>query len=181
MSRRAAILARLDMSPGLTAFELRRVLGCRSPVELALKEMRRAGLVVAVSRFRPDQGRMVRYWYLAPPGTGPAPRSGAEREAKRRRDRESKARRRARDKAVAALPGTLPSGDVPSLRGAACAGEDPELFFSPDPADIAKAKQVCAGCPVRLPCAQAADRRKERYGVWAGIDRDASHGELIAS
>src|SRR5450755_3555822 len=55
---------------------------------------------------------------------------------------------------------------------AACTGR-PELFFGPDGENRhaherreAAAKAVCAGCPVRRPCAAAGAR--ERFGVWSG-------------
>ncbi|CAM5743581.1 Transcriptional regulator WhiB [Streptomyces alboniger] len=47
--------------------------------------------------------------------------------------------------------------DMEWLRGAACVGEDPELFFpvgttGPALRDIAAAKRVCARCPVTPEC-----------------------------
>lgn len=58
---------------------------------------------------------------------------------------------------------------------AACATQDPELFFplglpGPGVARIDAAKQVCAGCPVREPCLTWALRTKTEYGVWGGLD-----------
>jgi hypothetical protein len=56
----------------------------------------------------------------------------------------------------------------------ACAQVDPELFF-PDPGQApqaAAAKQVCAGCPVRGPCLEAAvhgpQARDDHTGIFAG-------------
>lgn len=186
MSRRAEILARLETRPGLTAFELRRVIGSRSTVDRVLRDMQLAGLVVPVLVFRPDQGRMVKLWHLAPEGTPPSPRAAAEQARKRVRDRESARRRRARAKGLpypdAQRRYTLPrAAETPDLRGAACATEDPELFFSDDPASIIKAVGICAGCPVRTGCHEAAERNGEQHGVWAGMDRNAAHAELIAS
>ncbi|PLS75591.1 MAG: WhiB family transcriptional regulator [Actinobacteria bacterium] len=43
-----------------------------------------------------------------------------------------------------------------------------ELFFSEDLADIAKAKTICAACPVQAPCLAAAESRREPWGVWGG-------------
>ncbi|MFF4249939.1 WhiB family transcriptional regulator [Streptomyces sp. NPDC001663] len=59
------------------------------------------------------------------------------------------------------------------LRGAACAGEDPELFFpvgteGPALRDIAAAKRVCARCPVTVECLDWALRSGQTSGVWGG-------------
>ncbi|MFJ3304325.1 WhiB family transcriptional regulator [Streptomyces sp. NPDC086549] len=56
---------------------------------------------------------------------------------------------------------------------AACAGEDPELFFpvgttGPALRDIAAAKRVCARCPVITPCLTYALAHGQAYGVWGG-------------
>lgn len=59
---------------------------------------------------------------------------------------------------------------------ATCATSDPDLWFSPDPSDIAKAKEICTRCPVRRQCDERADEFEGslshgyRYGVWAGQD-----------
>jgi WhiB family redox-sensing transcriptional regulator len=111
--------------------------------------------------------------------------SAAQLEYIRRRDREMTRRRRAIARGLPD-PGSmpdwrmaekrlrLPSG-LPVLgawvRGAACRDEDPELWFSPDPADVAKAQAVCARCPVRVECSDAAEANAEVHGVWAGTDR----------
>lgn len=62
-------------------------------------------------------------------------------------------------------------------RFAACSHEDIELFFGPvEPEDHharehreARAKRVCARCPVVEPCRRAALARGERFGVWGGL------------
>ena len=43
-----------------------------------------------------------------------------------------------------------------------------ELFFSEDLGDIARAKAICANCPVREPCLDTALDRHEPWGVWGG-------------
>lgn len=50
--------------------------------------------------------------------------------------------------------------------------EDPELFFSLSKDAIADAKDICAGCPVRELCLEAALDRNEKYGVWGGTTYD---------
>jgi Transcription factor WhiB len=93
--------------------------------------------------------------------------------ARRERDRRSARARRARLRGLPAEPPPLP--DLP---GAACAGADPDLYFPPahyeePPARrrrVGKAVAICAGCPVRARCYQAAADRRELTGVWGGVD-----------
>jgi WhiB family transcriptional regulator, redox-sensing transcriptional regulator len=42
------------------------------------------------------------------------------------------------------------------------------LFFSEQLDDIARAKQICALCPVIEPCLEGALARREPWGVWGG-------------
>ena len=42
------------------------------------------------------------------------------------------------------------------------------LFYSEQLDDIARAKGICAECPVRQSCFEAALVRREPYGVWGG-------------
>jgi WhiB family redox-sensing transcriptional regulator len=64
---------------------------------------------------------------------------------------------------------------------AACLGADPELFFpigesGPAVLQIAQAKQVCTGCPVRQHCLEWAISTNQNAGVWGGL----SEGERQA-
>ncbi len=67
------------------------------------------------------------------------------------------------------------------LRGAACVGEDPELFFpvgttGPALRDIAAAKRVCARRPVTCECLTFALDCGQISGVWGETceeERDA--------
>jgi WhiB family transcriptional regulator, redox-sensing transcriptional regulator len=59
---------------------------------------------------------------------------------------------------------------------AACRDVDSAVFFSPDgerdpkrAAREARAKAICAGCPVIRQCATHAIWYGERYGVWGGL------------
>lgn len=54
------------------------------------------------------------------------------------------------------------------MRRALCATADPEMFYSPEPRDIAAARRLCTRCPVRADCLAAALARGERFGVWGG-------------
>lgn len=58
---------------------------------------------------------------------------------------------------------------APWRQDAACAGEDPDLFFSGDDASVRAAKQVCATCPVRADCLETALAVNEMHGVWGGM------------
>lgn len=46
--------------------------------------------------------------------------------------------------------------------------DDPELFFTEEPADVEFAKALCRGCPVRVACLAGAQARREPWGVWGG-------------
>ncbi|MEU9956385.1 WhiB family transcriptional regulator [Streptomyces sp. NPDC050982] len=63
------------------------------------------------------------------------------------------------------------------LRRAACAEEDPELFFpvgtvGPARRDIAAAKRVCARCPVAGQCLAWALSTGQTSGVWGGTGEE---------
>ena len=51
---------------------------------------------------------------------------------------------------------------------AACRGMDPEVFFPErgDSRSIARAKEVCADCPVQVECLEA--NAMERSGIYGG-------------
>jgi len=48
------------------------------------------------------------------------------------------------------------------------AGTMAGLFFSDELQDIARAKQICAKCPVLAECLEGAIERREPWGVWGG-------------
>jgi WhiB family transcriptional regulator, redox-sensing transcriptional regulator len=54
------------------------------------------------------------------------------------------------------------AGSVP------CRREDPELWFAESPADVERAKALCAACPVVDACLAGAIERREPWGVWGG-------------
>jgi WhiB family redox-sensing transcriptional regulator len=62
------------------------------------------------------------------------------------------------------------------LQFAACQEEDPELFFpvgtGPTVFQIEEAKGVCFSCPLLERCADGALNRREKNGVWGGLDED---------
>ena len=53
------------------------------------------------------------------------------------------------------------------------------IFFSEKVQDIAKAKAVCASCPVLGPCLKEALDREEPCGVWGG--QLFSEGKIMAA
>jgi WhiB family transcriptional regulator, redox-sensing transcriptional regulator len=57
---------------------------------------------------------------------------------------------------------------------AGCKDVNPELFFplgSSDAPDwqIARAKRVCASCPVRVHCLAYSVETGQKYGIWGGL------------
>jgi WhiB family transcriptional regulator, redox-sensing transcriptional regulator len=62
-------------------------------------------------------------------------------------------------------------------RRAACREEDPELFYPSGTtgsalARLAKAKAICARCPVTAQCLAWALNTGEQFGVWGGKSED---------
>lgn len=60
---------------------------------------------------------------------------------------------------------------------AACRSADPDLFFPAAKAgqsteQIARAKAVCAGCPVRRQCLAFALQTRQADGIWGGLTRE---------
>lgn len=64
---------------------------------------------------------------------------------------------------------------------AACAGEVSALFYPPMSSEMrrakrareARAKAICAVCPVQRHCLEHALANDERYGIWGGLtDRE---------
>ena len=54
------------------------------------------------------------------------------------------------------------------LQQAACKGKT-RPFFSRDVEDLARARKLCAGCPVRDECFEYAMSDLNLQGVWAGL------------
>ena len=68
---------------------------------------------------------------------------------------------------------------------AACRGMDTEMFFPADgerPPERdtreAKAKQVCARCPVRSECLEESLARPDKHGVFGGLNEQERKNEL---
>ena len=66
------------------------------------------------------------------------------------------------------------SEDLPTWRDeASCRGLDISIFFPDegDAAGIARAKDVCASCPVQDMCAAYAVEQNQTEGIWGGTTR----------
>ncbi|MEQ7847745.1 WhiB family transcriptional regulator [Nocardioides kribbensis] len=71
---------------------------------------------------------------------------------------------------------------TPDFNRAACTSIGPAIFF-PEPYErMTEAKQVCAGCPIRVACLEYAIANREEHGVWGGRDfgRVRSERERVA-
>ena len=69
---------------------------------------------------------------------------------------------------------------------AACRSADPDLFPPVSKAgqsleQIARAKAVCAGCPVRRQCLAFALRTRQVGGIWGGLTDDERHPAMPSS
>jgi WhiB family redox-sensing transcriptional regulator len=63
----------------------------------------------------------------------------------------------------------FPPGERPRWqRRAACAGVNPELFFTERGESTGDAKEVCLGCCVRQECLDFALANGEKFGIWGG-------------
>jgi WhiB family transcriptional regulator, redox-sensing transcriptional regulator len=49
-----------------------------------------------------------------------------------------------------------------------CHRQNPQLWFSDQPADLQVAKEYCQPCPMRRACLAGAVERHEPHGVWGG-------------
>lgn len=68
-----------------------------------------------------------------------------------------------------------------------CRGKDTDVFFHPEgergPSRVNRenaAKAICAGCPVRMHCREAALAAREPYGVWGGLS-EHEREDILAS
>ena len=69
---------------------------------------------------------------------------------------------------------------------AACQFADPDLFFpisssGPAGVQVAQAKAICAGCPVRQQCLAFALRTHQVHGVWGGLSEQERYPLISAT
>lgn len=76
------------------------------------------------------------------------------------------------------LSGLLDAGAIARVEGLPCQQGEPDLWFAEVPAELERAKALCADCPVRTQCLAAAVERAEPWGVWGG--QIFERGEVIA-
>lgn len=55
---------------------------------------------------------------------------------------------------------------------------DLDIFYSEDPREVATAKAVCSGCPLRKECLQYALDAREDLGVWGGTSSEERRNML---
>lgn len=75
-----------------------------------------------------------------------------------------------------ALPESPGRGELAQLLDSApdeeitlpCRSHDPDLWFAESPAELERAKRLCAGCPLKAECLASALSRQEPWGVWGG-------------
>lgn len=53
---------------------------------------------------------------------------------------------------------------------ARCTGVDPEIFHPNEEEEGLEAKAICELCPVRVACLEHAIARREKHGVWGGLN-----------
>ena len=58
------------------------------------------------------------------------------------------------------------------MQDAACLGVDPELWFDTDrdSYERSQAIRICGTCEVKAQCLRVARKRRERFGIWGGVD-----------
>jgi len=76
---------------------------------------------------------------------------------------------------LARLLDAVAAGGTTSLP---CRTHDPDLWFAEAPAELERAKELCATCPVRHACLASALSRQEPWGVWGG--EIFEHGAVVA-
>jgi WhiB family transcriptional regulator, redox-sensing transcriptional regulator len=69
---------------------------------------------------------------------------------------------------------------------AACQFAEPDLFFpisssGPSGSQVAQAKAICGGCPVRQQCLAFALRTHQVHGVWGGLTEQERHPLISAT
>jgi WhiB family transcriptional regulator, redox-sensing transcriptional regulator len=72
------------------------------------------------------------------------------------------------DSLAGAVLGTLLDAAPRAGLDLPCRSGDADLWFAESPAELERAKALCAGCPVRAACLAGAREREEPWGVWGG-------------
>jgi hypothetical protein len=175
-TRRARILAHLAGHSDLTAFEIARAIGSRSPASMykLLKSMEGRAEVVCRREWRAAMGRHVALWSIAPPGTEPPPRPMLPPEVIAARRLAWRIEQRIRRAGV-----TTPARILPPI--GVCTPADAPLFFGAEgeaaearAAREAQAIAICGTCPARAACLAYAQQTGQVSGVWGGVSFEPS-------
>lgn len=59
---------------------------------------------------------------------------------------------------------------------AACLGKGIRYFFPETSADLARARDICGGCPVRTECLHYSEQNPSPHGVWGGLTERERRG-----
>ena len=167
-TRRARVLEHLAEHPGQSSTQIRRAIGARSQIGYLLQDMAYRGQLVAESAWRPDQGRHVSLWHVAPPGTVPPPRPALD-PAQQRHRRELDTRAARARRARARVCGPQPVAPALPLATVPCS-ENPALFFPATGDEEAQAIALCHTCRFRQPCLDRALANHEAWGIWGGVN-----------
>lgn len=79
--------------------------------------------------------------------------------------------------AMGSIVSIRPIRDAAGVSSYACRSA-PDLFFAESPALLARAKALCADCPLRRACLEGALERGEPWGVWGG--EVVTQGRVVA-
>jgi len=66
------------------------------------------------------------------------------------------------------IPTTIETPNWERLAACADLPGATQLFFSDELHEIARAKNICATCPVMVECLETALERREQWGIWGG-------------
>ncbi|WP_237074058.1 WhiB family transcriptional regulator [Mycobacteroides abscessus] len=92
-------------------------------------------------------------------------------EARQRREQHEKAQRAAEALGELIWAAQHDGRDTKNWEDLAeCRYIDPEVWFPEKGGSAARAKRICASCPVRIECLDQAISNDERFGVWGGKD-----------
>lgn len=77
------------------------------------------------------------------------------------------------------MPGITVDGlPEPWPKLAICVGEDPDTFFPSHGETGARARHICANCPISKDCREYAIQADE-FGIWGGLDQEERRALLI--
>ena len=66
----------------------------------------------------------------------------------------------------------IPRERVQFTDGLCASDSSPDDWHSTEKHEIARAKEVCERCSIRVDCLDYSIRNDERFGVWGGLNHD---------